>query len=89
AAALGEWAASQDGAHLAFAVQDGGSDWRSVRVLDVETGEFLQDELVRVRFSTMAWAKDGSGFFYSRFPEAGTDTTFEAPVQGHAVHFHK
>ena len=88
-AALGEWAVSQDGTHLAFAVQDGGSDWRTIRVLDVEIGDFLQDELTQVRFSTMAWAGDGSGFFYSRFPEPAADAAFQAPVQGHAVYFHK
>ena len=69
ATALGEWEPSRDGRKLAYAVQDGGSDWRTLRFLDVATGEALPDELQWVKFSGIAWAGNGSGVFYSRFPE--------------------
>ena len=45
ATALAEWAASEDGSHLAYAVQEGGTDWRTIRVLDIESGEILEDEI--------------------------------------------
>ena len=38
ATALAEWAPSEDGSRLAYAVQEGGSDWRSIRVIDVDSG---------------------------------------------------
>src|SRR3546814_16937916 len=44
-------------------------DWRIVRVKDVATGQDLVDEVRWVKFSALDWAKDGSGFYYSRFPE--------------------
>lgn len=87
--ALAEWSVSEDGKHIAFATQEGGTDWRTIRVLDVGSGEVLEDDVAWSRFSTIAWAKDGSGFFYSRFPEPEKDATFEAPVAGHAVYFHE
>ncbi|WAJ26128.1 prolyl oligopeptidase family serine peptidase [Antarcticirhabdus aurantiaca] len=87
--ALAEWAVSQDGSHVAFAMQEGGSDWRRIRILDVDGEAFLDDELARVRFTTIAWARDGSGFFYARFPDAAADEGFETPVAGHAVYFHR
>src|SRR3546814_6605808 len=59
---------SKDGTRLLYAVQDGGTDWRVVRVKDVATGEDLPDEVRWVKFSALDWAKDGSGFYYSRFP---------------------
>ena len=34
ATALAEWSASDDGSMLAYAIQDGGSDWRTVKVKD-------------------------------------------------------
>ena len=39
ATALAEWDPSEDGRHLLYSVQDGGTDWRTVRVLDVATGQ--------------------------------------------------
>lgn len=88
AAALAEWAASEDGRHVAFARQEGGTDWRTIRVLDVESGNTLADEIAWARFTAIAWAHDGSGFFYSRFPEPPAANGFEAPVTGHAIYFH-
>jgi prolyl oligopeptidase len=89
ATALAEWAVSEDGRYVAFATQDGGTDWRTIRILDVNDGEILPDEITRARFTAIAWTKDGSGFFYSCFPvgEGGVGST--APVAGHAVYFHK
>jgi prolyl oligopeptidase len=60
---------SEDGRHLAYALADGGSDWRTVHVREVETGRELPDVLRWVKFSPLAWRHDGSGFFYSRYPE--------------------
>ncbi|WP_211176158.1 prolyl oligopeptidase family serine peptidase [Brasilonema sp. UFV-L1] len=89
AIALAEWSASDDGKRVVYAVQDGGSDWRTIRVLDVNTGKVLDDEVKWVRFSpTIAWAKDGSGFFYSRFPEPKQGDPSQANVANHAVYFH-
>ena len=86
--ALAEWDVSADGTHLAYGVQDGGIDWRTVRVMEVETGRLLDDELRWVRFGVLSWAKDGSGFFYSRFPEPARGADLHAAVADHAVYFH-
>lgn len=85
--ALAEWAASMDGAFVALAMQDGGSDWRTIRVMSTSTGEILEDEVEWARFTAIAWHPDGSGFYYSRFPEPETD--FNASVENHAVYFHR
>lgn len=87
-AALAEWSPSEDGTLLAFAVQNGGTDWRTIRILDVATGAWLDDEIEWARFTQIAWAKDSSGFFYSRFPAPEKGVRSAAPVVGHAVHFH-
>jgi prolyl oligopeptidase len=86
--ALAEWSASNDGTRVAYAVQDGGTDWRTIRVLDVNTGKVQTDEVKWARFTSIAWAKDGSGFFYARFPEPKQGTASQASVENHAVYFH-
>ena len=88
ATALAEWAPSEDGSHLLYAIQDGGTDWRTVRVLDVATGQPTPDEIHWVKFSNLDWARDGSGFYYSRFPEPGQHQ-FQQLNQNQRVYFHR
>ena len=90
ATALAEWAPSPDGRLLAYAVQDGGSDWRRVKVIDVATGTILNDDLDWVKFSqALAWTGDSSGFFYSRNPETTGGKDFVSAVYDHSVFFHR
>src|SRR3546814_3668196 len=42
--ALAEWAPSPDGRFLLYAVQEAGSDWRTLKILDVATARPLEDE---------------------------------------------
>src|SRR5690606_12415178 len=86
--ALAEWAVSDDGRLLAYGVQTGGTDWRTIRVLDVDTGKVSDDKVNWARFTGIIWAKDGSGFFYSRYPEPEAGSAATANVSRHAVYFH-
>jgi prolyl oligopeptidase len=86
--ALAEWAVSDDGSRIAYGVQSGGTDWRTISILNVDTGEKLDDEVQWARFTMIAWAKDGSGFFYSRFPTPEGGVTNPGSVANHAVYFH-
>jgi prolyl oligopeptidase len=87
--ALGEWEPSKDGRRVAYAMQESGSDWRALRVLDAANGETLVDEVRWVKFSGLAWATNGSGFFYSRFPEPRAELEHQAQNLDHAVYFHR
>ena len=88
ATALAEWLPNEDGTKLLYAVQDGGTDWRTVRVLDIASGDSAGDEVRWVKFSNFAWAKNGAGFFYSRFPEPAAKAEFQALNLNHAIYFH-
>jgi prolyl oligopeptidase len=90
ATALAEWTPSDDGKLLAYAIQDGGTDWRTVRVLDVDSGQLRADELKWLKFvGSVEWAKNGSGFFYSRFPEPPPGQTYQSLNKNQAVYFHR
>lgn len=86
--ALADWAASDDGTLLAYGVQTGGADWRTIKVLNIDTGEVLDDEVQWARFTFITWAKDGSGFFYSRYPEPEGGASSTAGIANHAVYYH-
>ncbi|HYE49663.1 MAG TPA: prolyl oligopeptidase family serine peptidase [Azospirillaceae bacterium] len=89
ATALGEWVPSEDGKRVLYSVQDGGSDWRTVKVLDVDSGQVLADEVKWVKFSALAWNADGTGFYYSRFPAPEAGAAMQALNLNHAIHFHR
>ena len=88
ATALAEWAVPDDGRYLAYAVQDGGSDWRTIRIVDVATGKLLDDTVRWVKYSRIAWRPDGTGFFYSRFAEPKAGDEFQALSLNHELWFH-
>ncbi len=87
--ALAGTAPSPDGSKVAYLVQDGGSDWRTVEVIDVGSGDKLADKIEWVKFSGLSWAKDGSGFYYSRYPETGAEEKFTALNKNQRVYFHR
>ncbi|WP_184084592.1 prolyl oligopeptidase family serine peptidase [Sphingomonas xinjiangensis] len=90
ATALAEWLPSEDGRLLAYSIQDGGTDWRTIKVLDTATGKDLGDEVSWAKYTMgLSWAKDGSGFFYSRYPEPPAAEKFQATSENHKVFFHK
>ena len=89
ATALADWTPSEDGRHLVYSIQDGGSDWRTIKVLDVATGKDTGDEVKWVKFSSLEWMKDGSGFFYTRFPEPAAGQEFQSTNHDAKIYFHK
>lgn len=89
ASALAEWTPSPDGRTLAFAVQEAGSDWRTLRLLDVDTGKVLEDRIDWVKFSTLAWDGRGEGFFYSRYPAPQGDTAFRSANEDQQLFYHR
>ncbi len=89
ATALGEWVPNEQGNRLLYSVQDGGTDWRTLRVLDVDSGKPLADEVKWVKFSNLDWARDGSGFYYSRFEAPSADGTYQSLNKNQKLYFHK
>lgn len=66
-AALAAWRPSEDGKLLAYGLQEAGSDWEQWKVRDVATGKDLQEQIKGVKWAAFSWARDGSGFYYSRY----------------------
>jgi prolyl oligopeptidase len=68
-AALRSFQISEDGAYLAYGVSYGGSDWFTIFVRDVKTGQdLLQDQIEWCKFSEIEFDKGGHGFYYCSYP---------------------
>ncbi|TCM19613.1 prolyl oligopeptidase [Novosphingobium sp. PhB165] len=88
ATALDDWEPSDKGRYLLYSVQDGGSDWRVLHVLDVDTGKVMPDELRWVKFSRFSWIGE-EGFLYSRFPAPKPGETFQSRNYNQAIWYHR
>jgi prolyl oligopeptidase len=86
---LAQWMPSRNGQLLAYGLSEGGSDWRTFHVRNIESGKDLPDELRWVRFSDISWTKDSKGFFYSRYPAPPRGKELEAALSGQALYYHK
>ena len=86
---LANWRPSEDGTKLVWSTSKGGSDWNEVFVRDVATGKDLKDHLKWVKFSMLSWAKDGSGFYYSRYDEPSAGAALTAKNEFQKLYFHK
>lgn len=84
---LGSIDFSEDGSKAAYAISEGGSDWRKVIVIDTETKEVIGDTLVDVKFSEVSWFKN-EGFYYSSYdkPEG---SELSAKTDQHKLYYHK
>jgi prolyl oligopeptidase len=85
--ALGGYAFSRDGNYLAYELSVGGSDWRNIRVLDLESMTLLEEEIKWVKFSNIAW--EGNGFYYSRYPSPETAENTGNAYEFHQVYYHE
>ena len=64
---LSDISVSPDGDYLAYSISDGGSDWRTWKVLDIDAERDTNDLIEWSKFSYAVWESDSSGFYYQRY----------------------
>ncbi len=69
--AVGITAVSQDGRFMAYSVRQGGTDYATVKILDIEQNAILPDRLPEGFCTGFAFAPDAKGFFYSHRDVSG------------------
>jgi prolyl oligopeptidase len=78
---------SRNGQLAAYAISEGGSDWRKIIVIDVVSKEIKGDTIKDVKFSGISWYKN-EGFYYSSYdkPEG---SELSAKTDQHKLYYHK
>ncbi len=84
---LGSLSFSKNGKKVAYAISEGGSDWRKVIVMDAVNKRILEDTIKDVKFSGLSWYKN-EGFYYSSYdkPEG---SELSAKTDQHKLYYHK
>jgi prolyl oligopeptidase len=81
---------SGDGSKVAVSLSKDGSEDGTLHIYDVATGKEIDTPIARVQFATaggsLAWAKDGKGFWYTRYP--GPDAPKDDQHFNMQVYFH-
>ncbi len=72
-AALDWYYPSPSGRYIAFGISTGGDERSTLRILDVERGEVLDDTIEHAKWSAVAWLHAEDGFYYRRYPREGED----------------
>ncbi|WWP40865.1 prolyl oligopeptidase family serine peptidase [Flavobacterium sp. KS-LB2] len=78
---------SKDGSKVAYAISEGGSDWRKVIIMDAITQKIIEDTIVDVKFSGVSW-KANEGFYYSSYDKP-KGSELSAKTDQHKLYFHK
>lgn len=84
--ALTGYSWSKDHQYLAYSVGHSGSDWREFFVLNLETGEKLDDHVKWGKFTGISWL--GNGFFYSRYDAPVEGMEYSNKNEFHKVYYH-
>ncbi|TFB18537.1 S9 family peptidase [Filobacillus milosensis] len=79
---------SPNAKYMAYATSTHGSDWQEIFVREIDHASNLEDHIQHVKFTSIAWSPDSSGFYYSRFPEPES-VNEEDQGNYHKVYFHK
>ncbi len=87
--ALAGVAPSEDGRYIAYGVQDAGSDWVTWRIMEIDSGKLLDDELKWIKFSSVDWTLDGQGLFYCRFDEPKEGEQFQGLNLNQKLFYHR
>ncbi|WP_091102290.1 prolyl oligopeptidase family serine peptidase [Paenimyroides marinum] len=78
---------TEDGSLVAYAISEGGSDWRKIIVLNAKDKSVIGDTLVDVKFSGISWYKN-EGFYYSSYDKP-TGSELSAKTDEHKLYYHK
>lgn len=80
---------TDDGKLVAIGTATAGSDQTEWRVMEVETGKYLDDKLEKRRQGISGWSKNNEGFFYSAFPKPNANTALRDQNYYQKLYYHK
>lgn len=85
--AISQATPSNDGKFLAYQVSASGSDWKEIRIMEIESRNLLSDAVNWVKFSFIGWFRDG--FYYGRFDQPKEGGELKSSNTYHKIYYHQ
>ena len=73
--------------YLAYSISNGGVDWRTIKLMDLETNQNLGLEITEVKFSDITWKADSSGFYFNKYPKPLPENRLSQQSYDAAIYF--
>lgn len=77
---------SDDNKTLALILSKNGSDWKTIRFLDIEKRELLNDSINFVKYSPVYWS--GNGVFFIKYDVKDVSESFTGLIKVKALQYH-
>lgn len=78
---------SNDKKHVAYHINQGGSDWQIIYVMEIATQKQLEDKLEWIKFGSVAWKENG--FYYSRYNKPPKGMELSIKNENQKIYYHK
>ena len=86
-ASLSAFRVSNNSKYVAYGISRGGSDWNELYIKEIESGKIYNDQLKWVKFSGIAWYKEG--FFYTKYKEPKKGDELKGENKHASVYYHR
>ena len=80
------YAISENEKTLALIIAKNGSDWKTIRFIDIESRQLLKDSVNFVKYSPVYWS--GNGVFYIKYDVKDVSESFTGLIKIKALQYH-
>jgi len=81
-------AVSKNGKYYAFSYSKAGSDWNTIRIIDINSLKIIDEEISWIKFSGIEWNGE-DGFYYSKYQQPEDGKEMVASNENQRIMYHK
>lgn len=79
---------SNDARLVAYSTSKGGSDWRTIHIMDVTSKTEIEEPILDAKFTGISW-KGTEGFYYSSYDKPKEGSALSGMTQHHKLMYHQ
>lgn len=84
---VSEYEVSNDSKYIAYTFDKNGSDWKELKIADLDKQKSLPDHLYDIKHTSIVWRADG--FYYTRYDRGNSDEQYKQLTLNAKLYYHK
>lgn len=84
---ISEYEVSANSKYIAYTFDKNGSDWKELKVADLEKQKNLEDHLYDIKHTSIVWKDDG--FYYTKYERINTNEQYKQLSVNGKLYYHK